>query len=29
VVSVLDELFSRFDERAAECGVEKIKTIGD
>jgi guanylate cyclase len=29
VVSVLDELFSRFDELAAECGVEKIKTIGD
>ena len=29
VVGVLDELFSQFDERAAECGVEKIKTIGD
>jgi len=29
VVSVLDDLFSRFDELAAECGVEKIKTIGD
>lgn len=29
VLSVLDELFSRFDELAAEYGVEKIKTIGD
>jgi adenylate cyclase len=29
VVAVLDELFSAFDARAAECGVEKIKTIGD
>jgi adenylate cyclase len=29
VVSVLDDLFSRFDTLAAECGVEKIKTIGD
>lgn len=29
VVTVLDGLFSRFDELAAECGVEKIKTIGD
>jgi guanylate cyclase len=29
VVSFLDELFSRFDELAAERGVEKIKTIGD
>lgn len=29
VVSFLDELFTRFDELAAECGVEKIKTIGD
>ena len=29
VVSVLDELFTRFDEVAASCGVEKIKTIGD
>ena len=29
VVSFLDELFTRFDELAAEHGVEKIKTIGD
>jgi guanylate cyclase len=29
VVSFLDDLFSRFDALAAECGVEKIKTIGD
>lgn len=29
VVSALNELFSRFDERAVEMGVEKIKTIGD
>lgn len=29
VVSILDGLFTRFDELAAECGVEKIKTIGD
>ena len=29
VVSFLDRLFSRFDELAAEQGVEKIKTIGD
>jgi class 3 adenylate cyclase len=29
VVSVLNELFSRFDEVADRCGVEKIKTIGD
>jgi guanylate cyclase len=29
VVGFLDELFTRFDELAAECGVEKIKTIGD
>jgi class 3 adenylate cyclase len=29
VVGMLDELFSRFDALAAECGVEKIKTIGD
>jgi adenylate cyclase len=29
VVSFLDDLFSRFDELAATCGVEKIKTIGD
>jgi adenylate cyclase len=29
VVSVLDDLFSRFDELAGGCGMEKIKTIGD
>jgi len=29
VVGLLDALFSRFDELAAEAGVEKIKTIGD
>jgi class 3 adenylate cyclase len=29
VVSFLDDLFSRFDALAVECGVEKIKTIGD
>jgi class 3 adenylate cyclase len=29
VVSVLDDLFSRFDVLAARHGVEKIKTIGD
>lgn len=29
VVGFLDDLFTRFDALAAECGVEKIKTIGD
>jgi len=29
VVSMLDDLFSRFDVLAAEHGVEKIKTVGD
>jgi guanylate cyclase len=29
LVSALDLLFSRFDELAAQFGVEKIKTIGD
>ena len=29
VVLVLDRLFARFDELAAERGLEKIKTIGD
>ncbi|HEY8868498.1 MAG TPA: adenylate/guanylate cyclase domain-containing protein [Candidatus Limnocylindrales bacterium] len=29
VVDLLDDLFSRFDARAAEHGVEKIKTVGD
>ena len=29
VVGMLDDLFTRFDALAAECGIEKIKTIGD
>lgn len=29
IVDALNELFSKFDERAERCGVEKIKTIGD
>lgn len=29
VVSLLDEIFSLFDERAAELRVDRIKTIGD
>ena len=29
VVAVLDELFTAFDQLAAENGVEKVKTIGD
>ncbi len=29
VVSLLDDLFTRFDELVAGCGLEKIKTIGD
>jgi class 3 adenylate cyclase len=29
IVSVLDEVFSRFDELAERFGLEKIKTIGD
>jgi adenylate cyclase len=29
VVGLLDALFTRFDELAAGCGAEKIKTIGD
>ena len=29
IVSALNNLFTRFDERAKEMGVEKIKTIGD
>jgi guanylate cyclase len=29
VVGFLDELFTRFDELAADAGVEKIKTVGD
>ena len=29
VVTALNDLITRFDKRAEECGVEKIKTIGD
>ena len=29
LVLALNDLFSRFDERATESGIEKIKTIGD
>jgi class 3 adenylate cyclase len=29
VVGFLDELFTRFDQLAAEAGLEKIKTVGD
>ncbi len=29
VVAILNSLFTRFDLRAKDCGVEKIKTIGD
>ena len=29
VVGLLDDLFTRFDALVAECGLEKIKTIGD
>jgi class 3 adenylate cyclase len=29
IVSALNDLFTRFDERAKAMGVEKIKTIGD
>lgn len=29
VVDILNSLFTRFDLRAKDCGVEKIKTIGD
>ena len=29
IVALLDDLFTRFDATAAECGVEKIKTVGD
>jgi guanylate cyclase len=29
IVALLDDLFRRFDVRAAELGVEKIKTVGD
>lgn len=29
VVGLLDALFTRFDELAADAGVEKIKTVGD
>jgi adenylate cyclase len=29
LVSLLDDLFSRFDRAAADAGMEKIKTVGD
>ena len=29
VISLLDDLFTRLDEVAAACGIEKLKTIGD
>jgi adenylate cyclase len=29
VVGLLDDLFTRFDALVSECGLEKIKTIGD
>lgn len=29
VVRLLEDLFTRFDGVAAECGVEKLKTVGD
>jgi adenylate cyclase len=29
VIGLLDDLFTRLDELAADCGVEKLKTIGD
>jgi len=29
VVNVLDDLFSRLDDLAETCGVEKVKTVGD
>ena len=29
IVTALNELFSRFDERAVKSGIERIKTIGD
>lgn len=29
IVGLLDDLFTRFDALAVECGIEKIKTIGD
>ena len=29
IVDALNDLFTRFDRRAEQCGVEKIKTIGD
>jgi adenylate cyclase len=29
VVGLLDDLFTRFDRVAAECGIEKLKTMGD
>ena len=29
VIGLLDDLFTRFDDVAADCGIEKLKTIGD
>jgi len=29
VIGLLDDLFTRFDDVAAECGIEKLKTVGD
>ena len=29
VVGLLEDLFTRFDDVAAECGIEKLKTVGD
>jgi adenylate cyclase len=29
IVELLDDLFTRLDQAAADCGVEKIKTVGD
>lgn len=29
VVTILNQLISKFDDRAKACGIEKIKTIGD
>jgi adenylate cyclase len=29
IVALLDDLFTRFDAAAADCGCEKIKTMGD
>lgn len=29
VVGLLEDLFTRFDDVAADCGIEKLKTVGD